>query len=38
MSYFYTEGDIVTYQNNTIIYLWDRKETIKTEKQTIRKP
>jgi len=25
MSYFYTEGDIVTYQNNTIIYMWDRK-------------
>jgi len=34
MFYFYTEGDIVTYQNNMIIYMWDRKETIMPEKQT----
>jgi len=38
MSHFYTEGDIVTYQNNMIIYMWDRKETIIPEKQTTRKP
>jgi len=34
MSYPYTEDDIVTYQNNMIIYVWDRKETIMPEKQT----
>ncbi|GAH55738.1 unnamed protein product, partial [marine sediment metagenome] len=38
MSYFYTESDIVTYQNNLIIYMWDRKETTIPEKQTTRKP
>ena len=38
MSSFYTESDIVTYQNNLIIYMWDRKETIIPEKQTTRKP
>lgn len=38
MSYFYTEGDIVTYQNNVIIHMWDRKENIVREKETVRKP
>ncbi len=38
MSCFYTEGDIVTYQNNMIIYMWNRKETIIPEKQITRKP
>ena len=38
MSCFYTEDDIVTYQNNMIIYMWNRKETIIPEKQTARKP
>ena len=33
MSYFYPEGDIVTYQNNMIIYVWDRKEIIIPEKE-----
>ncbi|TKJ44510.1 hypothetical protein CEE35_07630 [Candidatus Aerophobetes bacterium Ae_b3b] len=28
----------MTYQNNMIIYMWNRKETIIPEKQTARKP
>ena len=33
MSHFYTEGDIVAYQNNMIIYMCIRKETIMPEKE-----
>ncbi len=38
ISHFHTEDDIVTYQNDMIICMWDSKETIIPEKQTGRKP